>query len=44
MVYVAGRADHKLDNDDMVDHIVGLVEARAAEIEAEKARALQAAE
>ena len=44
MVYVAGRPDHKLDNDSMVDHIVGLVEARAAEIEAEKARALQAAE
>jgi len=44
MVYVAGRADHKLDNEGMVDHIVGLVEARAAEIEAEKARALQAAE
>jgi (E)-4-hydroxy-3-methylbut-2-enyl-diphosphate synthase len=44
MVYVAGRPDHKLDNDTMVDHIVGLVEARAAEIEAEKARALQAAE
>src|SRR6476469_2671026 len=33
MVYVAGRADHKMDNDHMVDHIVGLVEARAAEIE-----------
>ncbi|MDO9474571.1 MAG: flavodoxin-dependent (E)-4-hydroxy-3-methylbut-2-enyl-diphosphate synthase [Caulobacter sp.] len=44
MVYVAGRADHRLDNEGMVDHIVGLVEARAAEIEAEKARALQAAE
>ncbi len=44
MVYVAGRPDHKLDNDSMVDHIVGLVEARAAEIEAEKARTLQAAE
>ncbi len=44
MVYVAGRPDHKLDNDSMVDHIVGLVEARAAEIEAEKARAHQAAE
>ena len=44
MVYVAGRPDHKLDNDSMVDHIVSLVEARAAEIEAEKARALQAAE
>jgi (E)-4-hydroxy-3-methylbut-2-enyl-diphosphate synthase len=36
MVYVAGRPDHKMDNDGMVDHIVGLVEARAAEIEAEK--------
>ena len=30
MVYVAGKPDHKIDNDDMVDHIVGLVEARAA--------------
>src|ERR1700748_620767 len=30
MVYVAGRPDHKMDNDQMVDHIVGLVEARAA--------------
>src|SRR3954465_3874618 len=37
MVYVAGRQDHKVDNADMVDHIVGLVEARAAQIEAEKA-------
>jgi (E)-4-hydroxy-3-methylbut-2-enyl-diphosphate synthase len=42
MVYVAGRPDHKMDNENMVDHIVGLVEARAAEIEAEKV--LQAAE
>jgi len=32
MVYVAGRPDHKMDNDQMVDHIVGLVEARAAEL------------
>ncbi|WP_395674259.1 flavodoxin-dependent (E)-4-hydroxy-3-methylbut-2-enyl-diphosphate synthase [Phenylobacterium sp.] len=45
MVYVAGRPDHKLDNDRMVDHIVELVEARAAEIERDKAaRALEAAE
>ena len=36
MVYLAGKPDHKLDNDAMVDHIVGLVEARAAEIEAAK--------
>ena len=42
MVYVAGRPDHKQDNEGMVDHIVGLVEARAAEITA--AEALQAAE
>ena len=33
MVYLAGKPDHKLDNDRMVDHIVELVEARAAEIE-----------
>jgi len=37
MVYVAGRPDHKMDNERMVDHIVELVEARAAEIEAAKA-------
>jgi (E)-4-hydroxy-3-methylbut-2-enyl-diphosphate synthase len=35
MVYVAGRPDHKLDNEGMVDHIVELVEARAAQIEVE---------
>lgn len=35
MVYVAGKQDHKLDNDKMVDHIVELVEKRASEIEAE---------
>ena len=34
MVYVAGKQDHKIDNDQRVDHIVGLVEARAAEIAA----------
>jgi (E)-4-hydroxy-3-methylbut-2-enyl-diphosphate synthase len=44
MVYVAGKPDHKMDNERMVDHIVGLVEARAAELEAEKAAALAAAE
>ena len=44
MVYLAGRQDHKLDNVAMVDHIVQLVEARAAVIEAERAQALQAAE
>ncbi len=44
MVYLAGRQDHKLDNVGMVEHIVQLVEARAAVIEAERAQALQAAE
>jgi (E)-4-hydroxy-3-methylbut-2-enyl-diphosphate synthase len=39
MVYVAGKPDHKQDNASMVDHIVELVEKRAAEIEAEKAAA-----
>ena len=35
MVYWAGKQDHKISNDDMVDHIVELFEKRAAEIEAE---------
>jgi (E)-4-hydroxy-3-methylbut-2-enyl-diphosphate synthase len=43
MVYVAGRPDHKMGNEGMVDHIVELVEAKAAQLEAEK-RALEAAE
>ncbi|MDU8926444.1 flavodoxin-dependent (E)-4-hydroxy-3-methylbut-2-enyl-diphosphate synthase [Alisedimentitalea sp. MJ-SS2] len=34
MVYLAGKQDHKLDNEKMVDHIVELVENRAAEIDA----------
>jgi (E)-4-hydroxy-3-methylbut-2-enyl-diphosphate synthase len=46
MVYMAGKPDHKQDNAGMIDHIVELVEKRAAEIEAEKAAAAvgQAAE
>jgi (E)-4-hydroxy-3-methylbut-2-enyl-diphosphate synthase len=44
MVYVAGKPDHKMDNDRMVDHIVQLVEQRAAEIEAAKAAEELAAE
>jgi (E)-4-hydroxy-3-methylbut-2-enyl-diphosphate synthase len=43
MVYLAGRQDHKLDNDQMVDHIVGLVEARAATLKAEREAAEAAA-
>ena len=34
MVYLAGKQVHKLGNDKMVDHIVELVEKKAAEIEA----------
>lgn len=37
MVYMAGRQDHKISNAQMVDHIVELVETRAAQIEAEAA-------
>ncbi len=44
MVYLAGKQDHKMDNAQMVDHIVALVEARAAEIEAETKGRLEAAE
>ena len=44
MVYLAGKPDHKMDNEAMVDHIVELVEARAAAIEAEASAALRAAE
>jgi (E)-4-hydroxy-3-methylbut-2-enyl-diphosphate synthase len=36
MVYVSGQADHKVDNDAMIDHIVDLVEARASELRATK--------
>jgi (E)-4-hydroxy-3-methylbut-2-enyl-diphosphate synthase len=42
MVYVAGRPDHKMDNDRMVDHIVELVEAKAAELEAARIAAIAA--
>jgi (E)-4-hydroxy-3-methylbut-2-enyl-diphosphate synthase len=34
MVYMAGKADHKLGDRDMVEHIVELVEAKAKEIQA----------
>ena len=34
MVYLAGKQSHKLGNKEMVDHIVELVEKKAAEIEA----------
>lgn len=36
MVYVAGKPDHKMENEAMVDHIVELVEMRASEIRAKR--------
>ena len=36
MIYWAGKQDHRISNEDMVDHIVDLVEKRAKEIENEK--------
>jgi (E)-4-hydroxy-3-methylbut-2-enyl-diphosphate synthase len=42
MMYVSGRPDHKLGNEGMVDHIVELVEKRAAEIELAQKGALGA--
>ena len=36
MVYWAGKQDHRISNEDMVDHIVDLVEKRAKEIDNEK--------
>ncbi len=33
MVYLSGLADHKIDDARMLDHIVGLVEAKATELE-----------
>lgn len=38
MVYLAGKQDHKSSNQGMVDHIVELVEKKAAEIEANTSR------
>lgn len=47
MVYLSGVTDHHVQDADMIDHIVRLVEAKAAEIEAENTAsqpALDAAE
>ncbi len=37
MVYIAGQPDHRLQNSDIVDHMVELIEAKAEEIDAERA-------
>ena len=44
MVYLAGKQHHKRRQRGMIDHIVELVEQRAAEIEATGAGAARAAE
>ncbi|MGR3364992.1 MAG: flavodoxin-dependent (E)-4-hydroxy-3-methylbut-2-enyl-diphosphate synthase [Maritimibacter harenae] len=44
MVYMAGKQDHRIGNEGMIDHIVELVEKKAAEIEAEAEAAEEAAE
>ena len=44
MVYMAGKQSHKLSNDQMVDHIVRLVEERAEVLDAEVRAAEAAAE
>ena len=41
MVYLAGKQSHKMSNDRMIDHIVEMVEKKAAEIEAARAAAAQ---
>ena len=35
MVYLSGMADHRIENQDLIGHIVAQVEAKAAEIQAE---------
>jgi len=44
MVYLAGKQSHKLNNDQMIEHIVEQVEKKAAALEAEKAASEMAAE
>jgi (E)-4-hydroxy-3-methylbut-2-enyl-diphosphate synthase len=44
MIYLAGKQSHKLNNDQMIEHIVEQVEARAAVLEAEAEAETQAAE
>ena len=43
-VYVAGVQHHRLKDEDIVDHLVEMVEQKAAEIEAAKAEAEAAGE
>ena len=44
MVYLSGVTDHHVQDADMIDHIVRLVEAKAAEIEPSGQQTLDAAD
>jgi (E)-4-hydroxy-3-methylbut-2-enyl-diphosphate synthase len=44
MVYAAGKTDHTIEGDGMIDHIVGLVEAKAAALQKADAAQKAAAE
>jgi (E)-4-hydroxy-3-methylbut-2-enyl-diphosphate synthase len=44
MIYLDGEIDHRIDNGALVDHLVELVEKRAAEIQAQEAKDAVAAE
>ena len=33
MIYLNGISDHKIDDEGLIEHIVSLVEAKAAELE-----------
>ncbi|HMI18680.1 MAG TPA: flavodoxin-dependent (E)-4-hydroxy-3-methylbut-2-enyl-diphosphate synthase [Sphingomonas sp.] len=44
MVYLSGVTDHTIQDEDMIDHLVKLVEAKAVEIEAANAAVAVAAE
>ncbi|WGW02693.1 flavodoxin-dependent (E)-4-hydroxy-3-methylbut-2-enyl-diphosphate synthase [Tropicibacter oceani] len=44
MVYLAGKASHKLSNDQMIEHIVEQVEKKAAQLDALAAQDTKAAE
>lgn len=44
MVYAAGKTDHTVQGEAMIEHIVELVETRAAAIQSEQRRAKEAAE
>ena len=43
-MFVAGRPDHNVSNDDMIEHIVDLVEQKAERLRAEREEAEVAAE